>query len=230
MFFNDKDVEFLDVTSPSGLRTYTRSLFFVLSNIKKKTFLDANKRPIVSGVDSSSGIEYFQGYLNEYIGAVKSSLVSAEENIESLSFYSNGVVNKDKILKSIKDESIKETLIEDDFAKIAKDLELKLDEKRKILSNVRVKLNELENGSLSASLLSDADISTVYPAGQAGRKTDKYFLEGNNTLLIRKYNYTLEEAVKAVAQQHYGDVLSKFGREDGTVGTGAAINIGRFSH
>ncbi|NGT04510.1 transglycosylase SLT domain-containing protein, partial [Clostridium perfringens] len=81
-------------------------------------------------------------------------------------------------------------------------------------------------GSLSASLLSDADISTVYPAGQAGRETDEYFLEGNNTLLIRKYNYTLEEAVKAVAQQHYGDVLSKFGREDGTVGTGAAINIG----
>ena len=30
MFFNDKDVEFLDITSPSGLRTYTRSLFFVL--------------------------------------------------------------------------------------------------------------------------------------------------------------------------------------------------------
>ena len=30
MFFNDKDVEFLDITSSSGLRTYTRSLFFVL--------------------------------------------------------------------------------------------------------------------------------------------------------------------------------------------------------
>ena len=30
MFFNDKDVEFLDITTPSGLRTYTRSLFFVL--------------------------------------------------------------------------------------------------------------------------------------------------------------------------------------------------------
>ncbi len=28
--FGDKDVEFLDVTSPSGMRTYTRSLFFVL--------------------------------------------------------------------------------------------------------------------------------------------------------------------------------------------------------
>ena len=30
MCFTDKDVEFLDVTSPSGMRTYTRSLFFVL--------------------------------------------------------------------------------------------------------------------------------------------------------------------------------------------------------
>lgn len=30
MIFSDKDVEFLDVTSQSGMRTYTRSLFFVL--------------------------------------------------------------------------------------------------------------------------------------------------------------------------------------------------------
>lgn len=30
MCFSDKDVEYLDITSPSGLRTYTRSLFFVL--------------------------------------------------------------------------------------------------------------------------------------------------------------------------------------------------------
>ena len=28
--FNDKDIEFLDITSASGMRTYTRSLFFVL--------------------------------------------------------------------------------------------------------------------------------------------------------------------------------------------------------
>lgn len=27
VFFNNKDVEFLDITSASGLRTYTRSLF-----------------------------------------------------------------------------------------------------------------------------------------------------------------------------------------------------------
>lgn len=31
ILFGDKDVEFLDVTSQSGLRTYTRSLFFVLA-------------------------------------------------------------------------------------------------------------------------------------------------------------------------------------------------------
>lgn len=30
MLFNDKDVEFLDISSSSGMRTYTRSLFFVL--------------------------------------------------------------------------------------------------------------------------------------------------------------------------------------------------------
>lgn len=37
-FFNDKDVEFLDITSPSGLRTYTRSLFFVLYKAVRDTF------------------------------------------------------------------------------------------------------------------------------------------------------------------------------------------------
>lgn len=37
-FFNDKDVEFLDITSPSGLRTYTRSLFFVLYKAVRDTY------------------------------------------------------------------------------------------------------------------------------------------------------------------------------------------------
>lgn len=38
MFFGDKDVEFLDITSPSGLRTYTRSLFFVLYKAVRDCF------------------------------------------------------------------------------------------------------------------------------------------------------------------------------------------------
>ena len=37
-FYNDKDVEFLDVTSPSGMRTYTRSLFFVLVKAVRDLF------------------------------------------------------------------------------------------------------------------------------------------------------------------------------------------------
>lgn len=37
-FFSDKDVEYLDITSSSGMRTYTRSLFFVLVKAVKEIF------------------------------------------------------------------------------------------------------------------------------------------------------------------------------------------------
>ena len=36
--FNDKDVEFLDITSPSGLRCYTRTVFFVLCKAAHELF------------------------------------------------------------------------------------------------------------------------------------------------------------------------------------------------
>ena len=36
--YKPKDVEFLDVTSPSGMRTYTRSLFFVLCKAVKDLY------------------------------------------------------------------------------------------------------------------------------------------------------------------------------------------------
>lgn len=36
--FNNKDVEFLDITSSSGMRTYTRSLFFVLAKATEDVF------------------------------------------------------------------------------------------------------------------------------------------------------------------------------------------------
>jgi len=52
MFFNDKDVEFLDVTSPSGLRTYTRSLFFVLYKAVRDLYPEARLRidtPVSNG-------------------------------------------------------------------------------------------------------------------------------------------------------------------------------------
>ena len=52
MFFNDKDVEFLDITSPSGLRTYTRSLFFVLYKAVRDLYPGAQLRidtPVSNG-------------------------------------------------------------------------------------------------------------------------------------------------------------------------------------
>ena len=52
MFFNDKDVEFLDITSPSGMRTYTRSLFFVLYKAVSDLFPGARLRietPVSNG-------------------------------------------------------------------------------------------------------------------------------------------------------------------------------------
>lgn len=53
MFFNDKDVEFLDITSPSGLRTYTRSLFFVL--YKAVYDLYGNRTPLRIDTPVSNG-------------------------------------------------------------------------------------------------------------------------------------------------------------------------------
>lgn len=52
MFFNDKDVEFLDITSASGMRTYTRSLFFVLYKAVHDLYPDARLRidtPVSNG-------------------------------------------------------------------------------------------------------------------------------------------------------------------------------------
>lgn len=51
-FFNSKDVEFLDVTSASGMRTYTRSLFFLLVCAVEEVFPEAALRiaaPIARG-------------------------------------------------------------------------------------------------------------------------------------------------------------------------------------
>ena len=40
-FYNNKDVEFLSLYSPSGMRTYTRTLFFILTKAVEDTFPDA---------------------------------------------------------------------------------------------------------------------------------------------------------------------------------------------
>ena len=40
-FYNNKDVEFLSLSSPSGMRTYTRTLFFILAKAIEDTFPEA---------------------------------------------------------------------------------------------------------------------------------------------------------------------------------------------
>ena len=52
VLFNDKDIEYLDITSPSGHRTYTRSVFFVLYKAAHDLFPDAMLRienPVSNG-------------------------------------------------------------------------------------------------------------------------------------------------------------------------------------
>lgn len=51
-FFNNKDVEFLDLTSSSGMRVYTRTLFFILSKAIEDLFPDGKlfiQAPISNG-------------------------------------------------------------------------------------------------------------------------------------------------------------------------------------
>lgn len=40
--YNPKDIEYLDVTSSSGIRAYTRTLFFVLCKAVHKLFPESN--------------------------------------------------------------------------------------------------------------------------------------------------------------------------------------------
>ncbi len=63
VLFNDKDIEYLDITSPSGHRTYTRSVFFVLYKAAHDLFPDAMLRienPVSNGyychIDLAGGI------------------------------------------------------------------------------------------------------------------------------------------------------------------------------
>lgn len=86
MFFNDKDVEFLDITSPSGLRTYTRSLFFVLYKAVRDEFPGARLRidtPVSNGYYCSLDIE--GGVTSEVVARLKARMKQIVA--EDLSFH-----------------------------------------------------------------------------------------------------------------------------------------------
>ncbi|MBR4128337.1 MAG: nucleoside kinase [Bacteroidaceae bacterium] len=113
VLFNDKDVEFLDITSPSGHRTYTRSVFFVLYKAAHDLFPDAMLRienPVSNGyychLDLPGGVtpeqvEQLKARMQEIINddLPFHRLTAHTEDAVKL-FRSAGLENKAKLLES----------------------------------------------------------------------------------------------------------------------------------
>lgn len=103
-----------------------------------------------------------------------------------------------------------------------------------LLSKEISELNEYKNtlSGLGSSTLDndphgifkDADISRVYKEN-VPRNLSKEYVNGK-TLNVMKYKYTQEEAIKKVASDHYGDILSKFKSLGGPGSVGVPIDIG----
>ena len=127
MFFNDKDVEFLDVSSPSGMRTYTRSLFFVLYKAVRDLYPDARLRidtPVSNGYyctleehsedgTSASGSGKKEDWNAEKVAAIRQrmqEIVEADMPFHRITcptedaialFRKNGLTDKVKLLESV---------------------------------------------------------------------------------------------------------------------------------
>lgn len=112
-FYNAKDIEFLDITSPSGMRTYTRSLFFVLVKATKDLFPESTikiETPISRGYFCDLRIG--RPITDEDAQAIEKRMKEivaqnipfhriqspTEEAIEL--FRSNGMISKVKLLES----------------------------------------------------------------------------------------------------------------------------------
>jgi uridine kinase len=78
ILFNDKDVEFLDITSASGRRTYTRSVFFVLYKAARDLFPDATLR-----IDTPVSNGYFC-HLDLPGGITADQVVQLKERMQSI--------------------------------------------------------------------------------------------------------------------------------------------------
>lgn len=113
VLFNDKDVEFLDITSPSGHRTYTRSVFFVLYKAAHDLFPDAMLRienPVSNGyychIDLPGGItpeqvEQLKVRMQEIINdALPFHRLTAHTDEAVKLFRDAGLENKAKLLES----------------------------------------------------------------------------------------------------------------------------------
>lgn len=112
-FFNNKDVEYLDITSASGMRTYTRSLFFLLVCATEELFPDAALRiaaPISRGYYCT--LRLGREVTDDDVAAIRrrmEELVAADEPFHRMQcpteeavelFRKRGMMSKVKLLES----------------------------------------------------------------------------------------------------------------------------------
>lgn len=114
MLFNDKDVEFLDITSSSGMRTYTRSLFFVLYKAVRDLYPSAKLRidtPVSNGYYCE--LDIAGGITDEVVGNLKTrmlEIVKADLSFHRITcptdeavarFKADGLDDKVRLLESL---------------------------------------------------------------------------------------------------------------------------------
>ena len=114
MLFNDKDVEYLDITSSSGMRTYTRSLFFVLYKAVRDLYPSAKLRidtPVSNGYYCELDID--GGITDEVVGNLKArmhEIVNANLSFHRITcptdeaiarFKADGLDDKVRLLESL---------------------------------------------------------------------------------------------------------------------------------
>lgn len=112
-FFNNKDVEYLDITSASGMRTYTRSLFFLLVCATEELFPEAALRiaaPISRGYYCT--LRLGREVTDDDVAAIRrrmEELVAADEPFHRMQcpteeavelFRKRGMMSKVKLLES----------------------------------------------------------------------------------------------------------------------------------
>ena len=107
--FNDKDIEFLDVTSPSGMRTYTRSLFFVLYKAVHDLYPKGRLRidtPVSNGyycrLDGEFDVDVIRRRMQEIVDAdLPFHRVTCHTSEAIALFREHGLENKAKLLEGL---------------------------------------------------------------------------------------------------------------------------------
>ena len=91
------------------------------------------------------------------------------------------------------------------------------------ISRLSTLVNELKNiaevsmDNAPSGLFVESDLSKITKGDTIQYGNNDEFIQGN-VLIIKKFKYTQEEAIKAVARTHYSDVLAKYKSGSSTLG------------